>query len=641
MSAINPYYRPPEELKRPPTYFELFGDISPEEKARNQERVDYLSSRTDLNFYLSPEEVSQLQQDLSNNVYNDELYKEYDKRVTYGRTIAGVMGEDYNYLSSNFTEAKQKADQVYMQSLQNDLSKAESPEEREKIQSYIDKGPLDFDNETLKEVRDANLNKAYSEDKFLRTALNAQAMVMGDFLQRNDIPISQRLDISYEDQQAAGRGALQYLNTGTLAHMLPISSADANAGLYSVNFEYDEQPLEMGSSRSGGGELGTYSMYTAIPQVTAHDNKPWLSPFQDVMDVLSVIYPPLAPVFQGVSNLAETEDLEESIKTAGKVYVGGELVKGVTEGIGSKLSESSVEIPTGEVDASTGATQTTTLGEAFSNLPEPVQNITTNTIGGVIGGQNPEEALAGAVKGELTNVAVDSAIEGLDINEDKLVADVKETLGLDPDFELPAPIQNIVNDTTDAWVAGDSASDAFDSSVESEIEDYVGGVAEDVVKEGAGILADALPDVDFETPQIIKDIGDTAVDLLEGPVELIGNVLEPVGEVVEAGADVVQQVTEPVVDLIDEGLDYVGEEYVDPALQTLDEALPHGETPEGPDVDGPDVDVDVELAMPERTPTENLFGDEIGKIYRTPIETYRPAFSQQEIQGMLSQRFRG
>ena len=28
-------YRPPEELKRPPTYFELFGDISPEEKAKN------------------------------------------------------------------------------------------------------------------------------------------------------------------------------------------------------------------------------------------------------------------------------------------------------------------------------------------------------------------------------------------------------------------------------------------------------------------------------------------------------------------------------------------------------------------------------------------------------------------------------
>ena len=571
MSAINPYYRPPEELKRPPTYFELFGDISPEEKARNQERIDYLSSRTNLDFYLSPEEVSQLQQDLSNNVYNDELYKEYDKRVTYGRTIAGVMGEDYNYLSSNFTEAKQKADQVYMQSLQNDLSKAESPEEREKIQSYIDKGPLDFDNETLKEVRDANLNKAYSEDKFLRTALNAQAMVMGDFLQRNDIPISQRLDISYEDQQAAGRANVQHLNTGTLAHMLPESSADANAGMYSVNFEYDEQPLEMGSMRSGDGELGTYSMYTAIPQVTAHDDKPWLSPFQDVMDVLSVIYPPLAPVFQGVSNLAETEDLEESIKTAGKVYVGGELVKGVTEGIGSKLSESSVEIPTGEVDVTKGTAQTTTLGEAFSNLPESVQNVTTNTIGGVLGGQNPEEALTGAIKGELSNVAVDSAIEGLDIDADKLTADVKSALGLDPDFELPAPIQNIVNQTTDAWVAGDSASDAFDSSVESEIKDYVGGAVENVVREGADIIADALPDIDidlpdFETPQIIKDVGDVAVDVLGPPLEFVGETFEPV---VEAGEKVLST-AEDVLEPVKEAVETVGEPIVDVADEIID-----------------------------------------------------------------------
>ena len=570
MSATNPYYRPPEELKRTPTYFELFGNISPEEKAKNQERIDYLSSRTDLDFYLSPEEVSQLQQDLSNNTYNDELYKEYDKRVTYGRTIAGVMGEDYDYTSSSFTEAKQKADQVYIQSLQNNLSKAESPEERERIQSYIDRGPLVFDNETLKEVRDANLNKAYSEDKFLSTALNAQSMVMGDFLQRNDMPVSQRVDISYEDQQAAGRGATQYLNTGTLAHMLPTSSADANAGMYSVNFEYDEQPLEMGSSRSGDGELGTYSMYTAIPQVTAQDNKPWLSPFQDVMDVLSVIYPPLAPVFQGVSNLAETEDLEESIKTAGKVYVGGELVKGVTEGIGSKLSESGVEIPTGEEDAATGTAQTTTLGEAFSNLPESVQNVTTNTIGGVIGGQNPEEALTGAIKGELTNVTVDSAIEGLDINEDKLVSDVKGALGLDPDFELPAPIQNIVNQTTDAWVAGDSASDAFDSSIESEIKDYVGGVAEDVVKVGAGVIGDALPDVDidFETPQIIKDVGDVAVDVFGPPLEFVGESFEPVIEageqvlstaedVLEPVKEVVETVGEPVVDAVDKVIDAV------------------------------------------------------------------------------------
>jgi hypothetical protein len=186
---------------------------------------------------------------------------------------------------------------------------------------------------------------------------------------------------------------------------------------------------------------------------------------------------------------------------------------------------------------------------------------------------------------------------------------------------MPETLQNIMDDTTTALVQGDSASDAFVDSLEGEVEDVVGDIAEDALKTGAGVIAGALPDVDFETPQVIKDIGDTAVDLLEGPVELIGGAIEP------------------VIDAIDAGLDYVGTEYVDPALQALDDALPQGETPEGPDVETPDVDV--KLVMPESTPTENLFGDEISKIYRTPIETYKPAFSQEEIQGMLSQRFRG
>jgi hypothetical protein len=515
--------------------------------------------------------------------------------------------ENYASRATTLAEAKEHADEVYMEVLQNAYD--ENPTDA--LAKAIEQGPLDFD-----KAEDVELYNSLSENSIQRQAFDAQGAVVENFLNlaEGDAFDSESLEQGQTFSWGfEGKAGTTLLNTGTI-----VGAPDVTRD--NVTF----------------GEFGTHGSYS-------YDNPPKPNDFEKALnftfDVLSIIYPHLAPVFQGIKTTITTGDIEEGLEAAGKVYVGGEIVKGVTEGLNTQLAESGVEIPTGEVDPTTGVAQTTTLGEVFSSLPEQVQNITTNTIGGVVSGQSGEEAFTGAIKGELANVAVDSAIEGLDIDEDKLVANVKETLGLDPDFELPAPIQNIVNDTTDAWVAGDSASDAFDSSVESEIEDYVGGVAEDVIKEGAGILADALPDVDFETPQIVKDIGDAAVDLLEGPVELIGNVLEPVGEVVEAGADVVQQVTEPVVDLVDEGLDYIGEEYVDPALQALDEALPHGETPEGPDVDGPDIDV--ELVMPERTPTENLFGDEIGKIYRTPIETYKPAFSQQEIQGMLSQRFRG
>lgn len=515
--------------------------------------------------------------------------------------------ENYAPRATTLAEAKEHADEVYMEVLQNAYD--ENPTDA--LAKAIEQGPLDFD-----KAEDVELYNSLSENNIQRQAFDAQGAVVENFLNlaEGDAFDSESLEqgqtFSWGFENKAGT---TLLNTGTI-----VGAPDVTRD--NVTF----------------GEFGTHGSYS-------YDNPPEPNDFEKAMtttfDILSIVYPPLAPIFQGVKTLMTTGDLESAVKAGATTYVGGEIVKGVTQGINTQLAESGIEIPTGEVDPTTGAAQTITLGEAFSSLPEPVQNITTNTIGGVLSGQSGEEAVTGAIKGELTNVAVDSAIEGLNIDEDKIVADVKETLGLDPDFELPAPIQNIVNDTTNAWVAGDSASDAFDSSVESEIEDYVGGVAEDTIKAGAGILSDALPDIDFETPQIVKDIGDAAVDLLEGPVELIGDVLEPVGEVVEAGADVVQQVTEPVVDLIDEGLDYIGEEYVDPALQALDEALPHGETPEGPDVDAPDVDI--ELVMPERTPTENLFGNEIGKIYRTPIETYKPAFSQQEIQGMLSQRYRG
>ena len=95
-------------------------------------------------------------------------------------------------------------------------------------------------------------------------------------------------------------------------------------------------------------------------------------------------------------------------------------------------------------------------------------------------------------------------------------------------------------------------------------------------------------------------------------------------------------------DLIDEGLDYVGTEYVDPALQAIDEALPHGTTPELPE--GPDVDVDlpspdINYEQPE-SQVAGLFDKELGKIYKHDIIELPKLFSDERIQGMLSRKYR-
>lgn len=243
-----------------------------------------------------------------------------------------------------------------------------------------------------------------------------------------------------------------------------------------------------------------------------------------------------------------------------------------------------------------------------------------------------------------------------------------ETLGLDPE-----EFSENINEIESAMIKGESGKDEF-------IEEF-GGQAINTV---AGEAGDAFDNVietigDSEIVQTIEEGGKALIgaveegagvvgDLLEGPVDLLAGSVEPlinfiddgldyigdsapveaiedagkaVGDVVQTGIDTAKEAGEFVVDTIDEGLDYVGTKYVDPALQAIDDALPHGETPEGPDIDLPDVDLNLTYTPSTPTETESLFGDEISKIYRTPIETYKPAFSQQQIQGMLQQRYRG
>jgi len=526
--------------------------------------------------------------------------------------------ENYAPRATTLAEAKEHADEVYMEVLQNAYD--ENP--TDELAQAIEQGPLDFD-----KAEDVELYNSLSEDNIQRQAFDAQGAVVENFL---NLAEGDAFDSeSLEQGQTFGWGwgnkaGTTLLNTGTI-----LGAPDVTRD--NVTF----------------GEFGTHGSYS-------YDDAPEPNDFQKAMnvtfDVLSVIYPALAPVFQGIKTTLNTGDIFEGLETAGKVYVGGEVVKGITEGLNTKLAESNIEIPTGEVDPSTGVAKTTTLGEAYNNLPESVRNITSDTLSGVISGKDPEEALIGSIKGEVASIAVDDVVEGLEIDKDKLGADLKESLGIDPDYELPEWGQNIVDDTVNAWVKGDSAEDALTSSAESELKDYVGDVVEDGLKAGADYVADLLPDtdinIDIDTPEPIEAIGDAIVAGGKVVGDVAGEILEPVETLVEAGADAV----EPLVDLADEGLDYVGEEYVDPTLQAIDESLPHGETPEGPDIEGPDgpdlpdLDLDLNLQFGRRKKSQiaSLFDKELtSQIYQTPIEQYKPAFDEDQIQGMLQQRYRG
>jgi len=502
------------------TYYEMFGEPSLADIDKfEKEFEELLASET-----WSPNERTQLEEKRQSFLAGEisprsmevqGMYATFniDQREEWQNKLEEAGVDSYVPRATNLTEAKQHADEVYMEVLQNDYD--ENP--TDELAQAIEQGPLDFD-----KAEDVELYNSLSEDSIQRQAFDAQGVVVEDYLNRTqgDAFDSESLEQGQTFSWGWGNKAgTTLLNTGTIVGAPDVTNDN-------VTF----------------GEFGTHGSYSYDDAPEPND---LTKAVNTTLDVLSIVYPALAPVIQGVKTTVNTGDIEEGFKTGVKTFAVKEIGSELNTGVKETFADLDIDL---------------------SNLPEPVQQVLVETTGGVLSGQSGEEALTAAFKNQLTDVVVDD----LNLDEDQLVADIKDTLGLDPDFELPAPVQNIVNNTTDAWVAGDSASDAFDSSIKSGVKDYVGDVAEDVVKVGAGAIADVLPDIDidFETPQIIKDVGNVAVDVLRPPLEFVGETFEPVIEageqvlstaedVLEPVKEVVETLGEPVVDAVDKVIDAV------------------------------------------------------------------------------------
>lgn len=141
------------------------------------------------------------------------------------------------------------------------------------------------------------------------------------------------------------------------------------------------------------------------------------------------------------------------------------------------------------------------------------------------------------------------------------ITQIFDDLGIDL-TTLPEPVQSVVLDTTTAALEGKSGSEAFEDAVTGEALGYLGEGAEEALS-NIGI---EVPE--FETPQVVKDVGDVIVDVLEPPLEFVGETFEPVIEVgeqvlstaedvLEPVKEVVETVGEPIVDVVDEIIDAV------------------------------------------------------------------------------------
>ena len=230
---------------------------------------------------------------------------------------------------------------------------------------------------------------------------------------------------------------------------------------------------------------------------------------------------------------------------------------------------------------------------------------------------------------------------------DPILEETFATLGVDADLLGidPETFSDSMMEVQTAMIEGGSGTDALIGEFTEPLADKVVDTVKEVLPDVAGI------DIDFDTPDIIKDIGDVAL----AGIEAVGDFVEPIAkEVVDVGqsvVDVAQEVTQPIsdvtsdiedvvletgrdfddtfIDPIDDVVDTFGSEVVDPVLQTVGEVGQDIIDPIDDIIDAVDsplgdlVEVGGDLLggmlggqgqQQQRTATESLFGKELFKF---------------------------
>ena len=527
------------------SYFEMFGEPSLADQRRFESEFNSLIESD----VWTDAELTELE-GFKNSFYNNgvnpdtwDVVKKYGelnvKRRQETKDTLEEAGIEAYTLPTTLEEAKVAADNAYIEYLEDNMARSRG------VPTFIAEGAPSFDT-----VEDIKFYQDLPDNDVRKEAMDVQGAVMQDFLTR------QGGALDYTDESLGktfswgwgNKAGTTTLNTGTIIGVPDITGDNVQIGEF--------------------GQYGNYS-YDNPPPVSSE-----MKAINTTLDVLSVVYPPAAPVFQGIKTTVNTGDIEEGLKSAGKTFLVKEIGSEVAD-----ITENFIDDLDIDVD--------------FSQIPEPAKEILGDTIGGIASGKNGDEALGDAFVKQIGTAVVDD----LDIDEDAVIGKIKTTLGMDEDTEIPDFVKNIAKDTTDAIVDGKSGSNAFDSSVKSEVKGFVGDVAEEGIKYVAGEAGEAFVSA-------AELVGDLAEGALGSTIDALG----PVGDLIESGADIIgeagqgvidlgkdigeavvdtaddlidtfgeevvdpalkegKKVAEAVVDKADDALDYLGEEYVDPALQ--------------------------------------------------------------------------
>lgn len=489
------------------SYFEMFGEPSLADQRRFESEFNSLIESD----VWTDAELTELE-GFKNSFYNNgvnpdtwDVVKKYGelnvKRRQETKDTLESAGIEAYTLPTTLEEAKVAADNAYIEYLEDNMARSRG------VPTFIAEGAPSFDT-----VEDIKFYQDLPDNDVRKEAMDVQGAVMQDFLTR------QGGALDYTDESLGktfswgwgNKAGTTTLNTGTIIGVPDITGDNVQIGEF--------------------GQYGNYS-YDNPPPVSSE-----MKAINTTLDVLSVVYPPVAPVFQGIKTTVNTGDIEEGLKSAGKTF----LVKEIGSEI-ADITENFIDDLDIDVD--------------FSKIPEPAKEILGDTIGGIASGKNGDEALGDAFVKQIGTAVVDD----LDIDEDAVIGKIKTTLGMDEDTEIPSFVKNIAKDTTDAIVDGESGSNAFESSVKSEVKDFVGDVAEEGIKYVAGEAGEAFVSA-------AELVGDLAEGALGSTIDALG----PVGDLIESGVGVISDITSEGEDIVRAGGRAIDKNVIQPVLGAVE-----------------------------------------------------------------------
>ena len=183
------------------------------------------------------------------------------------------------------------------------------------------------------------------------------------------------------------------------------------------------------------------------------------------------------------------------------------------------------------------------LGKPLTILGALSGNPIIKAAGAVASGGDLEDIVKSYVASQITTPVLEETFATLGVDAD--------LFGMDD-----AKFSENMMDVQETLIGGGSASNAL---------------LKEFGKEGIKAVADAvnidLPDVDFDTPEILEKVGDAVVDLAKPVVDAIQEVTEPVIEFVEEKAPVVEDIfIDPVKEKV--------EEFAEPVIAFVEEKAP-------------------------------------------------------------------